>query len=103
MPSQGRAQLVYQAGHASSILVTCSTSNRSLASEATLKRAGSGWARPQSAVGTVRSMATLLHLGSSADLTGSVSRRLTARFAGGWAALGHAIVRRDLFVDQPPH
>ena len=48
-------------------------------------------------------MATLLHLDSSADLTASVSRRLTARFAGGWAALGHATVRRDLFVDQPPH
>ena len=42
-------------------------------------------------------MATLLHLDSSADLTGSVSRRLTARFATGWAALGHATVRRDLF------
>jgi FMN-dependent NADH-azoreductase len=48
-------------------------------------------------------MPTLLHLDSSADLTGSVSRRLTGRFAGGWAALGHAVVRRDLFVDQPPH
>jgi FMN-dependent NADH-azoreductase len=48
-------------------------------------------------------MATLLHLDSSADLTGSVSRRLTARFAAGWAALGHATVRRDLFAEQPPH
>jgi FMN-dependent NADH-azoreductase len=48
-------------------------------------------------------MATLLHLDSSADLTGSVSRRLTARFAVGWAALGHDTVRRDLVVDQPPH
>ena len=48
-------------------------------------------------------MATLLHLDSSADLTGSVSRRLTARFAGGWAARGHDTVRRDLFVDQPLH
>jgi FMN-dependent NADH-azoreductase len=48
-------------------------------------------------------MATLLHLDSSADLTGSVSRRLTARFATGWAAHGHATVRRDLFLDQPPH
>ena len=48
-------------------------------------------------------MTTLLHLDSSADLTGSVSRRLTARFAGGWAALGHATVRRDLFAEQPPH
>jgi FMN-dependent NADH-azoreductase len=41
-------------------------------------------------------MTTLLHLDSSADLTGSASRRLTARFAAGWAALGHDIVRRDL-------
>ena len=48
-------------------------------------------------------MVTLLHLDSSAALVGSVSRRLTTRFAGGWAALGHATVRRDLFVDQPPH
>jgi FMN-dependent NADH-azoreductase len=48
-------------------------------------------------------MATLLHLDSSADLTGSVSRRLTARFAAGWAARGHTTVRRDLFTDQPPH
>jgi FMN-dependent NADH-azoreductase len=48
-------------------------------------------------------MATLLHLDSSADLTGSVSRRLTARFASGWAARGHVTLRRDLFVDQPPH
>lgn len=48
-------------------------------------------------------MATLLHLDSSADLSGSVSRHLTARFAAGWAARGHNTVRRDLFVDQPPH
>jgi FMN-dependent NADH-azoreductase len=48
-------------------------------------------------------MPTLLHLDSSADLTGSVSRRLTARFAAGWAARGHATVRRDLFAEQPPH
>jgi FMN-dependent NADH-azoreductase len=52
---------------------------------------------------TVRYMPTLLHLDSSADLTGSVSRRLTARFAAGWAARGYATVRRDLFVEQPPH
>jgi FMN-dependent NADH-azoreductase len=45
----------------------------------------------------------MLHLDSSADLTGSASRRLTARFAAGWAALGHATVRRDLFAEQPPH
>ena len=48
-------------------------------------------------------MTTLLHLDSSADLTGSASRRLTARFALGWAALGHSIVRRDLLAEQPPH
>jgi FMN-dependent NADH-azoreductase len=48
-------------------------------------------------------MATLLHLDSSADTTGSVSRRLTERFAVGWAALGHTTVRRDLFAEQPPH
>ena len=48
-------------------------------------------------------MATLLHLDSSADLAGSVSRRLTARFAAGWTALGHETVRRDLFIDQPAH
>jgi FMN-dependent NADH-azoreductase len=48
-------------------------------------------------------MTNLLHLDSSADLTGSVSRRLTARFAAGWAALGHATIRRDLFTEQPPH
>jgi FMN-dependent NADH-azoreductase len=48
-------------------------------------------------------MTTLLHLDSSADLTGSVSRQLTARFAAGWTALGHEVVRRDLFTEQPPH
>lgn len=48
-------------------------------------------------------MAVLLHLDSSADLTGSASRRLTDRFAVGWAARGHTILRRDLFSEQPPH
>lgn len=48
-------------------------------------------------------MTTLLHLDSSADLTGSLSRRLTARFAAGWTARGGTTVRRDLFVEQPPH
>ena len=48
-------------------------------------------------------MTTLLHLDSSADLIGSASRRLTARFAAGWDALGHDTVRRDLFADPPPH
>ncbi len=48
-------------------------------------------------------MSTLLHLDSSANLTGSVSRRLTARFAEGWAVKGGTVVRRDLFLEQPPH
>lgn len=50
-------------------------------------------------------MPTLLHLDSSADLDGSVSRRLTARFAAGWQALGddHVVVPRDLLLDPPPH
>ncbi|GAA3635762.1 FMN-dependent NADH-azoreductase [Microlunatus ginsengisoli] len=48
-------------------------------------------------------MPTLLQLDSSADLTGSASRRLTARFADGWRTRGHRVVNRDLFVDQPPH
>lgn len=50
-------------------------------------------------------MPSLLHLDSSADLGGSVSRRLTARFAEAWAAAGtgRTVVRRDLFVDQVPH
>jgi FMN-dependent NADH-azoreductase len=47
----------------------------------------------------------LLHLDSSADLSQSVSRRLTERFARAWADLGssHTIVRRDLHVDPLPH
>lgn len=50
-------------------------------------------------------MPTLLHLDSSADLTGSVSRSLTGRFASGWSAISpqHRVVRRDLHVDQLPH
>ncbi|WP_111765736.1 FMN-dependent NADH-azoreductase [Nakamurella deserti] len=50
-------------------------------------------------------MPTLLHLDSSADRTGSVSRTLTARFAAGWTANGadHAVVRRDLHADPLPH
>lgn len=48
-------------------------------------------------------MALLLHLDSSADLTGSASRRLTKRFADGWSERGHTVVRRDLFAEQPPH
>lgn len=48
---------------------------------------------------------TLLHLDSSADLTGSVSRALTARFATGWTARGadHVVVRRDLHSAPLPH
>jgi FMN-dependent NADH-azoreductase len=48
-------------------------------------------------------MGRLLHLDSSADLTASVSRRLTARFVDGWTRRGHDVLRRDLFIDQPPH
>lgn len=48
-------------------------------------------------------MSSLLHLDSSADLTGSASRRLTARFAAGWTERGHSVVRRDLFEERPPH
>ncbi len=50
-------------------------------------------------------MPTLLHLDSSADLHGSVSRQLTARFAAAWTALGphHTVVRRDLHLDPLPH
>jgi FMN-dependent NADH-azoreductase len=48
---------------------------------------------------------TLLHLDSSADPSGSVSRRLTDRFARAWlaAAPGRRVVRRDLHTDQLPH
>jgi FMN-dependent NADH-azoreductase len=50
-------------------------------------------------------MPTLLHLDSSADLTDSVSRRLTARFAAAWVAISaeHDVVRRDLHTDPLPH
>jgi FMN-dependent NADH-azoreductase len=50
-------------------------------------------------------MPTLLHLDSSADLTGSVSRALSARFAADWTGLGadHVVVRRDLHTDPLPH
>ncbi len=50
-------------------------------------------------------MPTLLHLDSSADLTGSVSRTLTARFAAGWTARGadHRVLRRDLHTVPLPH
>ena len=50
-------------------------------------------------------MPTLLQLDSSADLDHSVSRRLTARFAAGWSALGaeHTVVHRDLHRNPLPH
>lgn len=50
-------------------------------------------------------MPTLLHVDSSADLTGSVSRVLSARFAAGWTGLGpdYLVVRRDLHTDPLPH
>lgn len=49
-------------------------------------------------------MPTLLHLDSSADLADSITRKMTARFAGSWAhkANGH-IIRRDLHTDTLPH
>lgn len=50
-------------------------------------------------------MPTLLHLDSSADLEGSVSRVLTRRFCQGWSAVGpdHQVVHRDLHTDPLPH
>jgi len=47
----------------------------------------------------------LLHIDSSADLAGSTSRNLTARFAQAWSLLSHdhSITRRDLHLDPPPH
>src|SRR4051812_8093494 len=53
----------------------------------------------------MRLMPSLLHLDSSADATGSVSRAITAVFAKQWSELSgeHTIVRRDLLIDPPPH
>jgi FMN-dependent NADH-azoreductase len=50
-------------------------------------------------------MPTLLHLDSSADLTTSRSRAITATFAETWRSLGadHTIVYRDLHRDALPH
>jgi FMN-dependent NADH-azoreductase len=48
---------------------------------------------------------TLLQLDSSADLTGSRTRALTAAVADAWRERGpaHQVVVRDLHVDQLPH
>ena len=50
-------------------------------------------------------MPTLLHLDSSADLTDSRSRAITATFADTWRSLGddHTVVHRDLHRDPLPH
>lgn len=50
-------------------------------------------------------MPTLLQLDTSADLSGSVSRAVTATFADTWTGLGedHKIIRRDLHRDPLPH
>lgn len=50
-------------------------------------------------------MPTLLHLDSSADLTTSRSRAITATFADAWASRGpdHVVVHRDLHRDALPH
>ncbi|MBF4574997.1 FMN-dependent NADH-azoreductase [Frondihabitans sp. VKM Ac-2883] len=50
-------------------------------------------------------MPTLLQLDSSADLTTSRSRALTATFADAWTALGedHVVVHRDLHREPLPH
>jgi len=50
-------------------------------------------------------MPTLLHLDTSADLTASRSRAITATFADTWRSLGddHTVVHRDLHRDPLPH
>lgn len=50
-------------------------------------------------------MPVLLHLDSSADLTTSRSRAITATFADAWRALGadHTVVYRDLHRDALPY
>ena len=50
-------------------------------------------------------MPTLLQLDSSADLTGSRTRALTAAVAQAWRERGpdHEVVVRDLHVDHLPH
>ncbi|TFD88962.1 FMN-dependent NADH-azoreductase [Cryobacterium serini] len=50
-------------------------------------------------------MPTLLHLDSSADLSTSRSRAITATFADTWRSLGadHIVVHRDLHREPLPH
>ncbi|MDC8015861.1 FMN-dependent NADH-azoreductase [Tahibacter soli] len=50
-------------------------------------------------------MSTLLHIDSSARRTGSVSRRLTARFVEEWRRRhpDGRVIERDLALDAPPH
>lgn len=50
-------------------------------------------------------MPQLLHLDSSADLTHSVSRAVTARFSDAWHAISndHSVIHRDLHRDPLPH
>ena len=50
-------------------------------------------------------MPTLLHVDSSADLTSSRTRSITATFANAWRELGpeHSVIYRDLHSTPPPH
>lgn len=50
-------------------------------------------------------MPQLLHLDSSADLSRSISRSVTARFSDAWHAIGseHSVIRRDLHTSPVPH
>lgn len=49
-------------------------------------------------------MTTLLHIDSSARVTRSISRSLSARFVDGWLARrpGDRVIRRDLAANPPP-
>ncbi|MBJ7324730.1 MAG: NAD(P)H-dependent oxidoreductase [Rhodococcus sp.] len=50
-------------------------------------------------------MPQLLHLDSSADLSRSISRRVTAHFSDAWHSIGtdHSVIRRDLHANALPH
>ncbi|MBY4131537.1 NAD(P)H-dependent oxidoreductase [Rhodococcus fascians] len=50
-------------------------------------------------------MPQLLHLDSSADLSRSISRRVTARFSDAWHGIGtdHSVIHRDLHINPLPH